>query len=143
MAGAVLARGIVRSARPRSRPAALRDVVVAADPVAAPAAQPGVQVASASATRDIEPVASVAPGTRVVQLGAFDSESIARSEWERMTGRHGDYLADYAPMIQKAQSGGRDFWRLRVVGFDDAAEARRLCTALLAQQQACIPVTVR
>ncbi|WP_298433795.1 SPOR domain-containing protein [uncultured Jannaschia sp.] len=146
--------GVARSARPSARPARRAAAAAAsADPVAsavsaalaavptdAPAAASGTQVASAS--RDIDP-ATIAPGTRVVQLGAFDSEAVARSEWDRLDGRFGDYLAGKSRMIQKATSGGRDFWRLRVVGFEDGADARRFCSALLAKDAACIPVTVR
>lgn len=149
--------GLARSARPAQRPrraaavaaptnggelAAAVTAALKTVPTEAPAAGPGTEVASAAATRDIDP-ASVAPGTRVVQLGAFDSEEVARSEWDRLEGRFRDYMAGKARMIQKATSGGRDFWRLRVVGFEDGADARRFCSALLAQDAACIPVTVR
>ncbi|WGH78991.1 SPOR domain-containing protein [Jannaschia ovalis] len=148
--------GLVRSARPAQRPgrpaarvaatspdvAAAVNAALAAVPTDAPAAQAGTEVASAAATLDIDP-ASIAPGTRVVQLGAFDSEAVARSEWDRLEGRFRDYMAGKSRMIQKATSGGRDFWRLRVVGFADGSDARRFCSALLAQDAACIPVTVR
>lgn len=136
--------GLSTSNRPRVRPAALRAVAAsqpATSPLAAPAAN-GQQVASLQTTSDIS-TAPIPLGTRVVQLGAFDSEAIARSEWARLSGKFGDYFAGHAPVVQEAQSGGRTFWRLRVTGFADAAEARRLCTALLAQQQACISVVVR
>ena len=139
--------GIARSARPRQRPAGLRQV--ASVPTDAPAQEAGVQVASldavaptASSAREVDP-SSVAAGTRVVQLGAFDSEAVARSEWDRLEGRFSDYMAGKSRMIQKATSGGRDFWRLRVVGFDDGSDARRFCAELLAKDAACIPVTVR
>jgi hypothetical protein len=46
-------------------------------------------------------------------------------------------------VIQKAQSGGRTFYRLRVAGFDDISDARRFCSALLAEKAACIPVKMR
>lgn len=143
--------GIARSTRPLRRPEGLRAAARAAAPVVptdAPAAEAGTQVASLGGgvaidrTRDVDP-ATILPGTRVVQLGAFDSESIARSEWERLNGRFSAYMADKGRLIQKANSGGRDFWRLRVVGFDDGADARRFCSELLARDAACIPVTVR
>lgn len=145
--------GIARSARPSRRPAGLRKAlaVPAKLPTEAPAAPAGVEVASlapverveaAAGARDVDP-ATIAPGTRVVQLGAFDSEAVARSEWDRLEGRFRDYMVGKKRMIQKARSGGRDFWRLRVVGFEDASDARRFCAEFLAKDAACIPVTVR
>ncbi|MEM9798179.1 MAG: SPOR domain-containing protein [Pseudomonadota bacterium] len=141
--------GLAVSARPDQRPAGPRRISTAAaiaaatsSPTEAPAAAPGQQVASVSVTRDVAPE-TVAVGTRVVQLGAFDSEQIAREEWERLSGRFGDYMQDKSRMIQKARSGGRDFWRLRAVGFADGSEARRFCSVLLAKNAPCIPVTIR
>ncbi|UWQ17138.1 SPOR domain-containing protein [Jannaschia sp. M317] len=137
--------GVARSVRPSQRPAGLRAAAAPARVIAptdAPEQAPTQQVARAGGTLDVDP-ASVAPGTRVVQLGAYDSEAAARSEWERLNGRFRDYMDGKQRLVQKARSGGRDFWRLRVVGFDDGSDARRFCSALLAKDAACIPVTVR
>ncbi|CUH39653.1 Sporulation related domain protein [Jannaschia seosinensis] len=144
--------GLARSSRPRQRPADLRRTIANAAPARLPTeAQPevaGIQVASADPSaiaaprREVDP-ASVAPGTRVVQLGAFDSEAIARGEWTRLEAKFREYMAGKSLMIEKARSGGRDFWRLRVVGFGDGSDARRFCSALLARNAACIPVTIR
>lgn len=137
--------GLSRSARPSYRPARLTRASVQATSVEtvarAPVEAPLVQSASRSGL-DVDP-ASVLPGTRVVQLGAYDSETAARSEWDRLDGRFGDYMAGKQRLVQRATSGGRDFWRLRVVGFDDGSDARRFCSALLAKDAACIPVTIR
>ena len=46
-------------------------------------------------------------------------------------------------LIQEAASGGRAFFRLRATGFADLDEARRFCSALVAEDAACIPVVVR
>ncbi len=46
-------------------------------------------------------------------------------------------------MIQKAESGGRTFYRLRAMGFADLSDARRFCSALVAGNADCIPVTTR
>jgi hypothetical protein len=40
-------------------------------------------------------------------------------------------------------SGGSEFFRLRAHGFDNLDASRRFCTALVAQNAACIPATVR
>lgn len=82
-------------------------------------------------------------GTRLAQLGAYKSEAIAREEWARLEARFGDYLDGKNRVIQKATSGGRTFYRLRAMGFDDLAEARRFCSALVAERAECIPVVTR
>jgi hypothetical protein len=88
-------------------------------------------------------VASLTAGTRMVQLGAFDDEAGARAEWASLQRRFGDLIAPKALVLQEAQSGGRSFVRLRALGFEDEADARRFCSALLAENATCIPVTHR
>ena len=46
-------------------------------------------------------------------------------------------------LIQQAESGGQPFFRLRATGFEDMADARRFCSALVAEDAACIPVVVQ
>lgn len=127
---AVTAPGIKRSLRPALRPANAPAFVV---PVSAPAAVP---------TNEID-AASLPAGTRLVQLGAFDSAAVAREQWGKLEGRFGDFLHGKSRIIQKAKSGGRTFYRLRAVGFEDLSDARRFCSALLAQKADCIPVVTR
>jgi len=118
------------SLRPRARPAGLSNVrqVAAAAP--------------AGGTRDVDPD-SIAVGTRLAQLGAFSSEEIAREEWTRLGARFEEYLSDKDRVIQRATSGGRTFYRLRALGFEDLADARRFCSALVAEKAECIPVVTR
>lgn len=124
--------------RPRARPASLAAAAPAAD--AAPAPAPAEAIAAAPA----ETAASaVAAGTRLVQLGAFDTEDDARREWSNLQGRFADLMASKSLVIQAAESGGRTFFRLRALGFADEAEARNFCTALLSGNATCIPVTQR
>lgn len=145
--------GIATSTRPMPRPVAAPRLA-SSTPIEAPALLGGVAVASAgmpdrslteaamASAREIDPSSLVA-GTRIVQLGAFDTADVARSEWDRLEARFADYLAGKQRLIEPARAGGRDFWRLRAVGFADGDEARRFCAALVAQDAACIPVTVR
>lgn len=121
--------------RPAPRPA--RAAPTAAD------TDPTLTGASAGAsTSGVEPVA-IAPGTSLVQLGAFDDDPTARSDWSRLTGRFPELMAGKSMVIQPAQSGGRTFYRLRALGFAGEDEARRFCTALLAEGASCVPVTQR
>lgn len=120
-----------RSLRPFSRPQGL-------------AAQlQNVQPASAPAVSLSESVESVPLGTRLVQLGAYDSRNLAALEWDKLFAKHGDLLEGKKRLIQAAESGGRKFFRLRAVGFASKDESRTLCSALLARGTPCIPVTAR
>ncbi|SDO68821.1 Sporulation related domain-containing protein [Lutimaribacter pacificus] len=129
--------GLARSLRPQTRPAGLGQRVASVDPAAVAAA-----VAAAAGMRDIDP-AAIPAGTRLAQLGAYDSEDIARREWDRLELRFGDYMEGKDRVIERAQSGGRTFYRLRAMGFDDLADARRFCAAFVSEKADCIPVVTR
>ncbi|GHE87116.1 sporulation protein [Aliiroseovarius zhejiangensis] len=122
--------GVRQSPRPLVRPADLTTRVVAAPPAPAQVAQ------------EVAPD-QISAGTRLVQLGAFDSEDVARAEWDRLVARFDEYFTDKSRVVQKAQSGGKTFYRLRAVGFEDLADARRFCSVLMASKAACIPVVNR
>jgi len=127
------APGIARSVRPAVRPADLRTASLG--PAVAPADASG-------GVRDIDP-ATIPAGTRLVQLGAYESPEIAMQEWARFSGRFSEYMDGKDRVVQKAQSGGRTFYRLRAMGFADLSDARRFCAALTAQNTDCIPVVTR
>ncbi|ETA49949.1 SPOR domain-containing protein [Ponticoccus alexandrii] len=135
---ASLGPGLARSLRPNLRPAGLRSA--AAAPQASAAVAEGA--APAVATREIDP-SQLASGTRLVQIGAYDSAELARSEWDKLGGRLGEFLDGKDRVVQKASSGGRTFYRLRAHGFEDLADARRFCSALVSQNIDCIPVVTR
>lgn len=126
------APGIRHSLRPRNRPANAPAVVKASMAVEA----------ADSSTKEID-ADSLPVGTRLAQLGAFDSPEVAREQWTRLQGRFGAYLQDKDRIVQKATSGGRVFYRLRAMGFEDIADARRFCSALVAENADCIPVVTR
>lgn len=125
---------------------------VAADGSVTRSPRPSVRPETAPAPDGLVPAALTAPeipaaaipaGTQLVQLGAFASESEARVEWADLTARLGPYLEGKAPVVQRASSTGRTFYRLRAAGFSDQAEAERHCAALVADGVDCVPVTVR
>jgi hypothetical protein len=118
---------VTRSPRPLPRPDRAMQPVAAATPV-----KPEV----------VDP-ATLAPGTRLVQFGAYDSEAEAEAEWMRLAGRFGDLMAGKAMVIQTAESGGRTFYRLRAHGFEGEDDARRFCSALVTEGAGCIPVAHR
>lgn len=119
---------ITVSPRPKARPGAR----------AAVAAAPEEAVAMAAAN-EVDP-ATIAPGTRLVQFGTFDTAEEARAEWVRLQGRFGELMAEKAMVVQPAESGGRTFYRLRAHGFEDEADARRFCSAFVSENAVCIPV---
>lgn len=89
-----------------------------------------------------EPMPKLPIGSAVVQLGAFDSKSLAESEWQRFEKILGSILIPKKMVIQKAESGGKIFYRLRASGFSDISDARQFCTAI-SDKVACIPVVTR
>lgn len=123
--------------RPAPRPAR------AAPATTATLAEPTLTGAPGAATTAGVDPAAIAPGTSLVQLGAFDDDPTARSDWSRLAGRFPELMEGKSMVIQPAQSGGRTFYRLRAMGFAGEDEARRFCTALLAEGASCVPVTQR
>ncbi|MEI4233071.1 SPOR domain-containing protein [Roseovarius sp. D22-M7] len=126
--------GIGRSLRPRLRPDIPEAVAFA--------------VASVRNRNRSAPEVEVAPetiskGTRLAQLGVFDSAEVAREEWQRMASRFEGFLEGKQRVVQRTESGGRTFYRLRAMGFADLGEARRFCSALAAENAECIPVLTR
>ncbi len=126
--------GVTRSPVPPPRPSY--------DLVAETAARAVLQSLAPGATVEVD-AANLAPGTRLVQLGALDDGAAARDEWERLTDSFPALFEDKGRVIQPAEAGGRTFYRLRAHGFGSEAEARRFCAVLIAEDVTCIPVLIR
>lgn len=129
--------GVIRSPRPKPRPV---NVVARSD--SRPASDALLAANTALSVPEVD-AASIPVGTRLVQLGAYDSEAVARAEWDGLSRKFGDYLDGKSRVIEQAQSGGKTFYRLRAMGFDDLSDARRFCSALMAGKAPCIPVITR
>lgn len=129
--------GVAASLRPALRPANLAAVAPAQPPVDQSAPDEVIDPVLLISTE------VVPEGTSLAQLGAFDSPEIAAQEWRRLNGRFTDFFAGKDRLIQEAERGGRTFYRLRARGFDDLADARRFCAALMAESADCVPVAVR
>ena len=127
------APGVRQSLRPRNRPRTLS--VAVATPTATP-------TTTASSVVDVD-AKTLPAGTRLAQLGAFESAEIAQEQWGVISARFGDYFEGKKRIIQRAKSGGRTFYRLRAMGFSDIADARRFCSTLVASNADCIPVVTR
>ncbi|MEM6659779.1 MAG: SPOR domain-containing protein [Pseudomonadota bacterium] len=130
--------GVRRSLRPHTRPAReARSTLNNAGSEAAISA-----AVQAAAGLDVDPD-TLSKGTRLAQLGAFESAEVAQAEWVRLNGQFSEYMYGKQRVIQKTSSGGRTFYRLRVLGFEDLSESRQFCAALVAQGADCIPVAIR
>lgn len=123
--------------RPRPRPSLPGQDSTAPEQVTLTSAGSGSAIAA-----EIDPSA-IPAGTRLVQLGAFDTADEARAEWVKLGNQFGPLFLGKALVVQGAESGGRTFFRLRAHGFADEAEARGFCTQMLAQNASCIPVEQR
>ena len=131
---AVPGAGLSVSLRPSLRPANASSSTNTARAQATPV--------SASAVAEMD-AASVPAGTRLVQLGAFDTPQIARAQWDALGSRFAPFMEGKTRIVMQAQSGGRTFYRLRAEGFSDIGDARRFCSALVAESVDCIPVVSR
>ena len=120
--------GVTKSLVPLARP----ETMTAPEPL--PVAADGIV--------SLDP-AVIAEGTRLAQLGAFDSEAQAQAGWAKLMGAFPEYMTDKARVIEPAQSGGKMFYRLRAHGFEGLNDARRFCAALVAAGENCIPVRQR
>jgi hypothetical protein len=117
---------IATSIRPKARPDSR-----------APAAP--VEAATIAPVNEVDP-ATIAAGTRLVQFGTFDTVEAARAEWARLQGRFGELMVGKSLVVQPAERGGLTFYRLRAHGFEGEDDARRFCSAFVAQDAICIPV---
>ena len=75
----------------------------------------------------------------MIQLGSFPNASLAAAAWSKIKSSNQDLLADHSPAIRPAEIPGKGTWyRLRVGGFSDKAEAQTACQQLTTAGQACI-----
>ncbi|MBV9785547.1 MAG: SPOR domain-containing protein [Acidisphaera sp.] len=125
-----------------------------ATPASAPAPEtaPTAHGAPIAAAPDTHPPPAAAPAPHAtarqevpagvghptgVQLGALDSETAARQEWDRLSRRMPDLLAGRHPSVIRADLGGRTLWRLRMGGFADVAQAAAFCERVRAKGAGC------
>ncbi|HRM76143.1 MAG TPA: SPOR domain-containing protein, partial [Paracoccus sp. (in: a-proteobacteria)] len=101
------------------------------------------EAARETPTAEAPAATRVASGASLVQIGAFDSDKLAKGEWNRVSGKFGALFAGKDMVIQKHETNGRAFWRLRAAGFGSKDEARRFCAALIAEGIDCIPATAK
>ena len=126
--------GVAVSPRPLARPDGDAEAMAAVAAVAAALAP--------EAELDVDP-ATLAAGTRLVQLGTYDSEEAARAGWEQIAATFRPLMDGKRRVVERAETNGQAFYRLRAEGFADIADARRFCAVLEDQAATCVPAQVR
>ncbi len=74
----------------------------------------------------------------LVQLGAFNSEQAAKSEWRRLQAKLPSLLAGREPAITTTERNGAIFWRLRTAGFSDRSTASGFCSQVRPANAKCM-----
>jgi len=110
---------------------------------AEPAPQQGVAAPAAPAKpKPAAQTASVTPGAApaaastkyVVQVGSKKNQTEALASFADMQQKYPTLLANYRPMVQKADLGAKGVWyRLRIGPITDKTAATKLCTQLKSQ----------
>lgn len=72
----------------------------------------------------------------VVQIGAFNSDTVARAQWQRLTSDRAT-LKDYSAVHSVLALKGKTFYRLAIRGFEDRGAAATACGALKTSGQDC------
>lgn len=73
----------------------------------------------------------------MVQLAALTSEEAAHTEWQLLSTRMPDLLHGRQPNYSRTERDGHTFWRVRISGFTDVAQARTFCEHVRAKAGAC------
>jgi D-alanyl-D-alanine carboxypeptidase len=90
------------------------------------------------ALADVVPKAGkAAGGTHLVQLGAYNSASNAKSAWDMLTNKHA-FLTGFSSASSTVKVNGKTFVRLAATGFDSAQSANNLCNKIKMAGGSCI-----
>jgi cell division septation protein DedD len=127
-------------AKPATPPPAMKPAMTSTTPAATGAPH---QLVVPAAPKPAAPVAEAAkpaaPGSYVLQIGAYKSQADAETAWKTYKAKHAALLSGYADDIQQADLGEKGTWyRLRVGGLSDREVATALCERLKADGGACI-----
>lgn len=128
---------------------AVPETPVTRQPAAAPEPAPAPRAAD-SATVDVPESGGslAAPGSSdrmtpagggtVIQLGAYDSDAVARAAWGRHSSRFA-FLSELEETVAAATVGGRTYYRLRVATGSNA-QAKNFCGRLRVAGEDCLIV---
>ena len=105
-----------------------------------PAASAGaVEIAQGDTNQDaVEPAPTLRAGSWVIQVGAFNSEQLARDMLNKARSRAPSLLASATPFTETTLKNGETLWRARFAGFDQTG-AYGACAHLKRQSFGCFP----
>jgi len=134
--GAIDLRGVPETpvAVQRAKAAAAKDAT-GRNAVAQVPASGGRLVAAAPIAPSRSGTGGAATGGSLVQLGAFPSEAIANSAWDKFAKRFA-YIAPLGKSVQPVATGGRTLYRLRV-NAGSANQAADICGRLRVAGETC------
>jgi cell division septation protein DedD len=119
--------------------AATPEAAPAPTPTLAPTPVPAQQLAAVQPAA--APAASAVPSKYAVQVGAHKSQTEALAIYADIQQKNPTLLANYRPMVQKAELGSKGtMYRLRVGPVDGKTAADKLCGQLKAQGTDCFVV---
>lgn len=102
-----------------------------------PAAAPAAPALVPAPSRASHPTDVVTAGPHAVQLGALDSDSLARAEWAQLSKRAPELFGHRAPVILRVARDDKLFFRLRTGGFASVGDANGFCLQARAKGIAC------
>ena len=110
----------------------------AIQPPPAPAAAPVVKVVPPAATPAPAPKpAAAAGGSAAVQIGAFSSQALADTEWNKAVAVAPGAAAGKGKKVEAVQKGSSTLYRTQVTGFASRADAAAFCDKLKAAGKNC------
>ena len=118
---------------PEPQPAQAAPQAEAPQPAAAPEPKPKPKPA-AQQTAAATPQAAAGPVKYVVQVGSKKNQTEALASFADMQQKYPTLLANYRPIVQKADLGSKGTWyRLRIGPIVDKTAASKLCSQLKSQ----------
>ena len=130
------------AAQPRATDTSEPQQVASIQPQPAPAPKPKAVVKASVGGDDAAPAAR-ASSAFVVQVGSKKNQTDALATFADMQQKYPTLLANYRPMVQKADLGAKGVWyRLRIGPINDKTAASKLCTQLKSQGMSdCLVMT--
>jgi hypothetical protein len=114
--------------------APLKPVTTSAAPKAAQAKPQAIE----AKPQTVEAGHSAAAGhSPMIQLAALPTEEAARAEWAQLAKKMPELLNGRQPNFSRIERDGRSYWRVRIAGFADVAQARGFCDRVHAKGGGC------
>jgi hypothetical protein len=114
--------------------APLKPVPAGAAPKTAQAKPPAIEAKPQTVEASHPAAVGHAP---MIHLAALPSEEAARAEWAQLAKKMPELLNGRQPNFSRIERDGRSYWRVRIAGFADVAQARGFCDRVHAKGGGC------